>query len=102
MDRYLPRKWKQKEKQGLWSCYESGIQAKSIETRQRRTIYNAKSKDDAIVTTVRVLNNTETICIKQTSGDARRNQWKPTSNRRLQHIYIIKNKSSGQKTSVRL
>lgn len=53
MDRYLPRKMEAKRKARVMS----GIQAKSIGTRQRRTIYNAKSNDDAIVTIVHVLNN---------------------------------------------
>ena len=38
---------------------------KSPETRQRRTIYNAKSNEDATVSVTHVLNNAGTMYVKQ-------------------------------------
>lgn len=47
---------------------------KTTERGQRRTIYNAKSNEDATVRIIHVLNNIDHLYKAETTGDKRKNR----------------------------
>lgn len=67
---------------------ESGIQATNHWNKTKEDNLSCKPNDNAIVATIYVLYNRNYIYKAATTVDRRRNSWKPTSSRILEHISV--------------